>query len=314
MGSGEHFSIKQVTELTGLSEFTIRGWEGRYSAFKPRRTETGRREYRRADIERAILLRELLKRGHRIGSIATLSDHRLRSMFEATEMGESDARSVDKPGDVERVMELLALQKWHQLESVMRTLRKTRRSMSSSDLVFEFLLPALGAMSDRVAQGLTSISQEHVFSSLLKEMIFSELGAIESKRSRSSTGGVGQFVLANPEGDHHELGLLIAHLLIRSVGHSSLFLGPHTPASELAETALRTEATHVLIVSTVSKGMGAKRDFLSYLSDVQSAIGASSKILIAGPQVPESFGSKSSVIAIRNFEAFDHYLKAVGHG
>ena len=69
---GQSFSLRQVVELTGVSEFTLRGWESRYQAFRPRRTGSGRRRYTKADILRARALLELTARGQRISSIATL--------------------------------------------------------------------------------------------------------------------------------------------------------------------------------------------------------------------------------------------------
>ena len=81
MGQNEIFSIRQMIELTGLSEFTIRGWENRYQAFSPDRSDTGRREYRKKDIERALLFRELLNRGHKISHIAKRNNQKLQSLF-----------------------------------------------------------------------------------------------------------------------------------------------------------------------------------------------------------------------------------------
>ena len=67
------YSLRQMTDMTGLTEFTLRGWELRYDAFNPARNETARRQYSSSDLQKAILLRELLRRDRKIGEIAALS-------------------------------------------------------------------------------------------------------------------------------------------------------------------------------------------------------------------------------------------------
>ena len=120
MGHADRFSIRQMVELTGLTEFTIRGWENRYLAFRPERSQTGRREYFKADVERAILLRELLKRGHKIGKVAKLNNKILKALFEGDEKVERENAQDDVPEQVSQAMELLALQKWTELKQLFR--------------------------------------------------------------------------------------------------------------------------------------------------------------------------------------------------
>ena len=58
--------------MTGLSPHLIRIWEKRYSAVAPERTDTNRRLYSDAEIERLNLLRLATRAGHSIGNIAKL--------------------------------------------------------------------------------------------------------------------------------------------------------------------------------------------------------------------------------------------------
>ncbi len=312
MGRNEIFSIRQMVELTGLSEFTIRGWENRYSAFEPRRTETGRREYTKDDIERALLLRELLKRGQKIGKIATLNRQRLRDLFEICETKSSEglvASSQQGTEKVAEVLELMALQKWADLEAIFRKIQGRK----SKTLIHQFFLPVVQALSKKVESGLVSIAQEHILSSLLKEAIYACLTEVKTRVRASGAEGKTRFVLAAPEGDYHEIGLLLAHLLIRSYGFPSLYLGPHVPSRDLSETVLRFEAPHLLIVSTVSKKEGAKQELLTFISEVQNRIGSQTRILIAGSQAPQMGRyEKSSVSVLSSFKDLEDLLIQYG--
>ena len=73
--------IGAVTQLTGISGHTLRKWESRYHAIEPVRTETGRRLYRQAQVDRLLLLRDLVRQGHQISRLADMSDDDLRTLL-----------------------------------------------------------------------------------------------------------------------------------------------------------------------------------------------------------------------------------------
>lgn len=306
MGQSEIFSIRQMIELTGLSEFTIRGWESRYSAFVPHRSNTGRREYSKGDIERALLLRELLKRGYKISTVAKLNTQRLVGLFEQSAESPKSKNVPRKSQVVSQAMELVALQKWSELSQHLNKIK----SKNSLELIQGFFLPVLSELSSQVQAGLVSIAQEHVFSSFLKEKIYSALSELENEKKTYKTHKKIRFVLATPEGDFHETGLLLAHLLIRSRGFTSLYLGPHTPARDIAETALRFEATHLLIVSTISKKHGARQDLFGFVGDIRKTVGSHLQVWIAGSQAPQTpLAQEHRLLNVGSFFEFDEHLR-----
>lgn len=296
-----------MVELTGISEFTIRGWENRYSAFEPNRGKTGRRQYSKADVERALLLRELLKRGHKIGNVAPLSSLKLKNLFEsaANRITVPDAPSKSQSELANRALELVALQKWTEPDSYIKNIPHK----NATKLIHEFFLPALKLLSEKIEAGHVSIAQEHIFSSLIKEKIHSALSALELRKKGKTKESHIRFVLAAPEGDYHETGLLLAHLLIRSLGYTSLYLGPHTPAQDLSETALRFDCSHLLIVATVCKKGGARQEPLSYISEVQKKVGLQTQIVLAGHQAPIAFEAKYSLTILKDFSSFEEFLE-----
>ncbi len=295
MGATAAYTIRQMIELTGLSEFTIRGWENRYQAFQPRRGETGRRVYSKSDVERALLMRELIQRGRKISSIANLSNAKLAQIFAETEKQKSG--DLEVPPLVAEALEYLSLQKWEELESCIKAVG----GKNAQKLILEFFLPAIFALNEAVRSGRISISQEHIFSSFLKEKIFAVLHELRNPKEKIASKR--RFILAAPEGDYHEIGILLAHLLVRAHGHTSLYLGPHTPARDLSETALRFGASDVFIVSTVSPKHGAKQDTLAYVHEVQKRVGEEMHILLAGAAAPSGKSPKPTFTILPNFQA-----------
>ncbi|MGI9247281.1 MAG: MerR family transcriptional regulator, partial [Steroidobacteraceae bacterium] len=96
------YSIKAVSQATGLSVETLRAWERRYGIVAPQRDDLGRRVYRPDDVLRLRRLREATEQGHPIGRLAQLDDPQLASLLEDT--GNAPLRATCD-AFVERILE-----------------------------------------------------------------------------------------------------------------------------------------------------------------------------------------------------------------
>lgn len=253
------YTLRQVVELTGISEFTLRGWEGRYRAFRPRRSPSGRRFYDREDVQRARLLLQLTEGGHRISEIATADLGDLVRLLGKDSMPGSSGQGP--PVRVSREREKLFRQvdrfDWKAVE---KDLSRWREEVGDSRVfIRERLVPLMSEVGARVADRRLSIAQEHILSALLRQNL--ALTRAEAPPARGSA----RFVFATPEGDHHELGLLAAASLAAVAGARHLYLGPNMPKRDLAECCLRYDATHVVLAATVSRGEGAHEDLEQFL-------------------------------------------------
>lgn len=74
--------IGAVSKLTGISGHTLRKWESRYEAVEPLRTDTGRRLYTQEQVQRLILLRDLIGQGHQISQLSGMEDAELEALAE----------------------------------------------------------------------------------------------------------------------------------------------------------------------------------------------------------------------------------------
>ncbi|MEM7700051.1 MAG: MerR family transcriptional regulator [Verrucomicrobiota bacterium] len=73
----EFYEISAVARLTGISSHVLRVWERRYCVVEPKRSETRRRQYSQADLQKLSLLKTLVDGGHAISSVARLSTAQL---------------------------------------------------------------------------------------------------------------------------------------------------------------------------------------------------------------------------------------------
>ena len=91
-------SIRAVSKQTGLSPHVIRVWERRYKAVEPVRSETRRRMYSDAEVERLKLLQAATSAGHSIGNIANLPAERLSELIRLAGSGASAKSSTQEGG------------------------------------------------------------------------------------------------------------------------------------------------------------------------------------------------------------------------
>ncbi|MAS97085.1 MAG: helix-turn-helix-type transcriptional regulator [Verrucomicrobiales bacterium] len=80
----EFYEISAVARLTGISSHVLRVWERRYGVVEPRRSDSGRRQYTKGDIQRLALLKTLVDNGHAIGSVAKLATPQLEERLSST--------------------------------------------------------------------------------------------------------------------------------------------------------------------------------------------------------------------------------------
>ena len=69
-----------AARLAGLSAATLRVWERRYQLTATQRSATGQRLYTPGQVRRLGLLKQLVDRGHPIGTLAALAPERLLAL------------------------------------------------------------------------------------------------------------------------------------------------------------------------------------------------------------------------------------------
>ena len=72
-----------VARIAGIPVSTLRIWERRYQVVGPSVTDSGHRLYTGADIERLLLIRQLIGLGHAVGTLASLPTPALQDIADA---------------------------------------------------------------------------------------------------------------------------------------------------------------------------------------------------------------------------------------
>ena len=248
----QHYPIRAVARLTGLSIDTLRAWERRYDAVVPSRNERGR-IYSDADVARLQQLGALVKRGHAIGTIASLSEKGLAKVLKRDEALAAAPSESAVVADVESMTSALDRYDLATIESI---LNRHAVVLPPRDLVFAVVLPLLREVGRQWAAGTLRPAHEHLVSASVRSVLGSLL------RATSRPDASPKVVFATPPGERHELGLLSAALLTASAGYGALYLGPDLPAADVAHAAAAAGARVVVISATtqgaVTRGEGRK--------------------------------------------------------
>jgi DNA-binding transcriptional MerR regulator len=246
--------MRVVQRLTGLSPDTIRAWERRHGAVEPARSAGKTRHFSDEDVRRLILLRQAVERGHRIGSIANLSESELVKLVDQESalgsLGDDSLEAELEPRD----LQYGALRKRY-LDSIMRfdvgkasdLLSRAGALLDRNAFLYQVIIPTLQEIGDRWEAGKLSPAHEHLVSAQVRGLLDTLL------RQHAPLPGAPKVVITTPPGEHHELGAATGALLAATRGFSTIYLGPNLPEADILLAVKECRAD--LLVLAVQHGM-----------------------------------------------------------
>jgi DNA-binding transcriptional MerR regulator/methylmalonyl-CoA mutase cobalamin-binding subunit len=243
--------IGVVARRTGLKPDLIRAWERRYSAVEPGRSETRRRFYSDADIERLLLLRRVVNTGRGIGQVAGLSNEALQALIDEEPAPPPSPRRglVPPPPELDETTEsilqlcLAAAQRLDVRELELQ-IERASVALSRTNLLEKLLVPLMQRIGDFWHQGTLRPIHEHMASSVVRSFLGGMRGAYHTDPTAP------HLVVTTPARQHHELGALIAAATAAGEGWQVTYLGPDLPPEEIAAAAVQKGARAVALSIT----------------------------------------------------------------
>lgn len=217
-----HYSIEQLSNISGFSKLLIRTWESRYNLFEPQRTPTNIRFYDDETLVKALNISILKDQGYKISKIASLTNKDIEDLV----------RNVTRDDEIYHLKQLNKV-----IESAL-TFNKTlfhqviNDSLNRYDTLYVYkniLLPALHRIGYLWLTNDILPSQEHFLSELIKQKLYSRIDSVNQDDDRDKE----VWLLFLPEGEHHEIGLLVASLILNENNKSVIYLGQSVPLKSL---------------------------------------------------------------------------------
>jgi methanogenic corrinoid protein MtbC1 len=245
-------AIGVVARRTGLKPDLIRAWERRYNAVEPGRTQTRRRSYSDADIDRLLLLRRVVNTGRGIGQVAHLPNEELRALLaEEPVSAPSPAAPVPpEPGFIQPVVGdtaepyltlCLAAARRLDIRDLEHQLERASVALSRHHLLDKLLMPLMQRIGDLWQRGELRPIHEHMATAVVRSF----LGTMRT--AYTANANAPELIVTTPARQLHELGALIASATAALDGWQVTYLGSDLPAEEIAAAAVQKSAKAVAL-------------------------------------------------------------------
>ncbi len=243
------FTIRMVSEKTGIQPVTLRAWERRHEVLSPHRADNRYRLYSERDIAVLRWLKHRVDEGTSISNAVS----ELRSMTgrnvwpEAIPQAPSQVSGgVSSAPPSQYASQLYSALIRHDESRAGDLLRDAHARFNLITICQEVIIPALREIGEAWYRGDIRITTEHFASAYLRGKLLSLLQAYPTRR------GAPLILIGCAPMEQHELGTLMMAVLLRSEGYRIEYLGPDIPIEDLAEYA-RFENPNMVILSATSE-------------------------------------------------------------
>ena len=226
------FTIKDIENLSGIKAHTIRIWEQRYSFLKAQRTETNIRYYDSKQLGAILNIALLNKYGFKISRINKMSEEEIREKILLLTQGQAyEDRIVYDLISKMTDIDLIGFEQVLHEYIIPKVIEKT-----ILQIIFSFL-ERIGILWQT---NHINPAQEHFVTNIIRQKLIVGIDKVKSNiESHKSV------LLFLPSGEHHELGLLFVHYLLKSRGVQALYIGADIPFKDVETVAKLKQPNYI---------------------------------------------------------------------
>lgn len=229
------FTIKDIENLSGIKAHTLRIWEQRYQVIVPKRKDSNHRYYDAEDLKHILRVAYLYKKGIKISQIAKLKTEDLKSL--------TLIDAIEDNSDKKLIANLLE----HALdfdevgfEAVLDTaLAKYDFGKCIIQIIYPFLVQ-IGAMW---LNETALPAQEHFSTNIIRRKVITAIDKLGVPDHDTST--TEKYLLFTPEGERHEMPLLMMHYILKSRNTPLLYLGANVKLEDIATVVAVHRISHL---------------------------------------------------------------------
>jgi DNA-binding transcriptional MerR regulator len=296
----KEFGINVISTACGVMPHTIRTWEKRYQVFTPERSEGGQRIYSEVDLDKAKLIVALIKQGHTISSLAKHSLQNLRSLLVVNKSEDSESDKMYISFEIKKLLKHL---KNFDIDLVASVMQHLRLSIGVKEFIFKIVLPVMHEIEKLSFKGMYSVTQEHIISTIVRDQLHQINLANEGPNSD-------RFALATPEGNLHELPILIAEIICHANRIPTNYFGASHPAECLSEAVNAIKCNTIVMGAISSVQWNYEKNIVKYLEKVDEHLRINVEIILGGGlkvDLPD-FKYIEDVKFVSSFEDLDKML------
>jgi DNA-binding transcriptional MerR regulator len=263
------FSISDIAAITGIKSATLRIWEQRYQIIHAKRSANNIRYYDDFDLRIFLNISCLIENGFKISEIAAMSDAQRVEKIQALSPNPHHSSFV--------IQELIEYTLSLNEKLFKSTIQNCINEIGIIETVLQYVYPFLSKVGVLWQTGLIAPAQENFASSLIKQRL---IVAIDELAIPDTANG-NKFLLFLPEGEFHEIALLLAQFMVRAKGFQSVYLGQNLPVPYVQELVLTYQPKYIVTVITTDLGA----EVLAELMQNMASRFPDTTVLIAGSAV-----------------------------
>ena len=279
-----HFTIRDVENLSGIKAHTLRMWEQRYGLCVCKRKESLHRYYDGEDLKHILRIAYLYHNGYRISKIVRLSpDEIIQLSSKKSALGENAVlinQLVEAGLDYDQDRFENAFQGSIRLTGLEHTIEKV-------------IYPFLDKIGLLWLTGHVLPAQEHFCSYLIQKTVIAAINALPPVNN-----GNHKVLLFTPEGEQHELPLLVIQYIIKKKGFQTILLGKSISMDVVQTYCSQQPVTHLYFHLVTNFTHRQPSDYLATLS----ARFADKKIIASGPALKTVNRPPDNVSILRSFQ------------
>jgi methanogenic corrinoid protein MtbC1 len=242
--------------------------------------------YSADQLEKLMLIRQLVDQGSRPGKLIKLEVGELRALQNKPRYHFDETVFLGLLKNDNAV----TLHAWMQQQLLALGLRK---------FIHLVMVPAIKVVGDSWATGEVEIYEEHLFTEMMKSVVRQALA--ETYRS----GGKPRVMLTTVPGEQHSLGLLMVEALLRLGGAEVIAFGTEMPFQDIREAA---EAHAVDVISLSFSASFKTEDAIVTLSGLRQVIPNEIMIWVGGSAFASRPGVPEGVVLIEGLDAVERAL------
>ncbi len=246
----QEFSIKDLETFTGIKAHTIRAWEQRYGILEPQRTSTNIRFYTDSDLKRLLNISMLNELGYKISRIAEMSEEEIEAVIRE----ESSVETKEQ-----HYLNMLKISMLNYDEELFYSVTNTYIAEHGVETTFvKLFLPFMTQVGILWLTSAICPAQEHFISNLIRQKLFA---LVDEREGKSQNNDV-PFVMYLPQGEIHDISLLLVHYMAKIRGYRSIFLGQSVPFDDLLQIVKKFPKVNFVSYSTTSPSQKHARQYL----------------------------------------------------
>lgn len=236
-----NYTVKAASRATGVSESRLRTWERRYGIPRPARSATRRRMYDESDLAVIRKMAALVEAGLSAADAAA-----------AVRSGEAATAALTFQRESPLIQPLIAAAEDYDETAFLETMSRAVGELGWARALDETVFPAMRRIGVSWEAALLPPAKEHFASELVRRRLAAELDALgPSSRQKPC------ILMACPESERHDLGLLALALLLRFAGANIVYLGADVPTSDIIDACGAVQPDGVCLAATSGEGLAS---------------------------------------------------------